>query len=120
VKVECIKCGGSGRNGSRWKPVGYRERVGRRPVAYLECLCCGGRFYSALPEAVEAAKPLAEGRVVLVPPERNGFTVPAPTLFGGGLSPQSQGFSKVGTAASGRSAREVVDWARRAAGERDE
>jgi hypothetical protein len=120
VIVECIRCGGSGRPSQKWKAIGYGFRHGRRPVAYLRCLVCGAGFYSSLPQAIEAAEPFKADRVQLL--SRVGgddFVPPAPTLFGA-VPPQSAGFAKVGSAAKGRSAREVVDWARRAAGERDE
>lgn len=85
-------------------------------MAYLECLECGGRFYSSLPEALQAAEPFAVERVQQLVPMRDELPIPAPTLFGS-TPKQSQGFVKVPTV---RSLPEAMDWARRAAGERDE
>lgn len=120
MRAECFKCGGSGRRANNWIAVGLLERAGRRPQAHLKCLTCGARFYSSLPEAVEAGQQWAAVKREQNTPEPPPVPVPAPTLFGGGLSQQSQGFVKVGSAVRDRSQREVIDWARRAAGERDE
>lgn len=87
------------------------NRPGRRPLAYLLCLTCRRHFYSALPEAIEAAQPLAADRVLLPVPEP-GITVHAPTLFGA-TPARAQAFVKVGAGVKGRSSGDVIAAIRR-------
>lgn len=111
MTADCVRCGGSNRNTKQWEVVSFTERPGERPRAYLRCRVCGNRFSSQAPDAVEAGRAFAAARGDA--PIAAPCAVPAPSLFGGALPKQSQGFVKAGAGIQGRSAQDVVDAIRR-------